>query len=268
MTSLPIDSRPLAGAAWRPLAAVLRFTLLDALRSRFPLMLAAVLAAAWGAAMFGAQLAITERQAVAVSLVAPLVRTLAAVMMATLVAAAVTREVTERTHLIALAAPVSRLQWVAAKFCAQAVLAWSTALVCGASMLAIGGAPGVAAWTFSLGVELTLVAALAVTAALALGQIATAVLATLAVYLASRTIGVMLLLNARMPLADSDAASTVSGWVLETLGLLLPRLDLFTRTDWLAGGRIDGLGTVALQGAIYLGLLLAVAAFDLARDDA
>lgn len=268
MTALPLDMPSLSAAAWRPLAAVLRFTLLDLLRSRFPLMLAAVLAAGWGAAMFGAQLAITERQAVATALVAPLVRTLAAVMLATLVAAATAREVSERTHLIALAAPVSRLQWVAAKFAAHGLLAACSALACGLSMLAVAPAPAVAAWTLSLAIELMLVVALAVTAALALGQTATAVLATLMVYLASRTIGVILLLNDRMPLADSDAAGTVTGWVLETLGLLLPRLDLFTRSDWLAGGRIDGLGAIALQGVIYLGLLLAVAAFDLARDDA
>lgn len=268
MNALPIDSHLPARASWAPLQAVLRFTLVDVLRSRFPLMLAAVLAAGWGTAMFAAQLAITERQAVAGAIVAPLIRTLAAVMLATLVASATSREVAERTHLIALSAPISRLQWVAAKFAAHGLLAWGTAIVCGASMLLVGDRTAVAAWTLSLGIELTLVAAIAVTAALALTQTASAVLATLTVYLASRSIGVILLLNERMPIADNDTAGAVTGWVLEGLGLMLPRLDLFTRTDWLAGGAVQGLGAIVLQGVVYIGLLLAVAAFDLGRDDA
>jgi ABC-type transport system involved in multi-copper enzyme maturation permease subunit len=270
MNSCSATSTPPAprGPAWSALAAVLRFTLIDVLRSRFAWLLAAVLATGWGIALFGAQLALTERQAISVALVAPLLRTLAAAMLTTLVAAATVREVADRTHLIALAAPVSRAQWLTAKFAAHALLAWAVALVCGLSMGLVAPLPAVLAWTLSLGLELMLSAALAMTAALALAQTATAVLATFAVYVASRCIGVIVLLNARMPLADSQTAGRITGGLLEALGLVLPRLDLFTRTDWLAGGPITGLGAVLLQAVLYTALLLAVATFDLARDDA
>ena len=79
--------------------------------------------------------------------------------------------------------------------------------------------------------------------------------------------GVILLLNSRGPLADQPAAGGIVDIALQGLAALLPRLDLFARTDWLLGQPVEQFGAQCLQALIYCLLMHVVAVFDFRRKD-
>ena len=65
-----------------------------------------------------------------------------------------------------------------------------------------------------------------------------------------------------------EASDKAADGLLSLLGLVLPRLDLFTQTEWLISG-VDAaaMGALAGQVALYLGLLPAVGLWDLHRRE-
>ncbi|NDE74331.1 MAG: ABC transporter permease, partial [Betaproteobacteria bacterium] len=67
--------------------------------------------------------------------------------------------------------------------------------------------------------------------------------------------------------APDGPSQQVINAVMQGVGYVLPRLDDFTRTDWLVyhSGSWATLGPLAAQTLIYLALLTAAALFDLYR---
>ncbi len=257
-----------AGVAggWRPAATVFRFTLLEAWRSRWWAMALAMLAAAAGAALFTTQLAITERTQVAVSTAAPLLRLVSVAMIAMLAVASTVRELGDRTVLVVLSAPQSRVRWLLARWAGMAVVASATAAAGGLLLLAFVDRTALgdlAGWALSLAAELSLVVALSTMFAMALRQVPASLLATFALYLLARLIGTMLLLAERTPAADRGTFDVLTQHLLELLGALLPRLDLFTRTEWLIDGAGAGPLIACVQMLLYGAIALAVTVIDL-----
>lgn len=243
-------------------------------------MLLAIALIAAGAGGFGGQLGLAEQSRIAVSFAAPLARVLAVLVVTVLIAAALSREAADRSRQIALAAALSRSGWILAKWASFVVMAVATALACGLTLLLLASsgmlpaepthattAAAILAWTASLALELAIVASIATAVSLSIGQVAPSILATLAVYCASRVIGVILLLSAHAPLGREHAAATPLDWLLQLLGLLLPRLDGFARTDWLAGAPLDAFAPQLLQAGLYCALMLAVSIFDFSRQE-
>lgn len=254
-----------------PLVAVARYTVVDLMRSRWRPMIAAMLAIGVAISLFAGQLALTERDAVVVSLAAPVLRILCVLLVMALVIAALVREIGDRTHLMALAAPIARGGWIAAKLAGFTTISAMTAAASGAVLWLLappGAGPAAAAWTVSLAMELAICAAIAMTVALALRQVPVALLAAAGVYVAARLIGVIQRINAHSPAGEGTAAGDAMALPLGVLGALLPRLDLFARTDWLTGAPVDGFWAMPLQAALYLVLMATVAAFDYRKRDA
>lgn len=252
------------------LLTTLRFSLLDLRRSRWLAMVAASIAIALGAGVFAGQLGLTEQQRIAIAIAAPLARILAVLVVIVLIVATLAREASERSRQLALSAAISREAWIVAKWSSFIVMAGVTALACGVAIGLLApdssNAQAALSWTASLALELSVVASIALTVSLAIPQVAAATLATLAIYTASRVIGVILLLDSRSS-SDAPALGALIDWPLQMLGLLLPRLDLFARTDWLIGAPVEALGAQAVQAAIYCALMLAVASFDFCRQE-
>ena len=260
----------LPASACGPITTIARFTVLDALRGRWLWMIAAVSAIGTAAAVFAGQLALTERAAVMTAALAPLVRLAAVLVVAAIVVAATVREVAERSMLLALAAPLSRSHWVAGKAIGFMTLAALTGLACALPVcLSVPADVRIAAsaWTVSLMLELMLVAGFALMSASAFKQVPAALLATLAFYCLSRLIGTIVLLSERSPLADHHALAGVGSAMVQALAAVLPRLDLFTQTEWLLGGAPPALATVALQTVLYCTLQFIVTAIDLRGKD-
>lgn len=258
--------------------ATLRFSLLDLVRSRWLPLVVALLAIAAGAGIFAGQLGLIEQQRIALAFTAPLARLLAVALVTVLVVAAIAREADEGSRQLALSVALSRPAWVGARWLGFSLMATVTALACAvplALLAPVGHGPAIVAWTATLALELCVVASLALTVALAIGQVAVATLATLAVYAAARLIGVILLLNARGPMTGDGGPAAWFDVPLQVLGALLPRLDLFAQTAWLLDHEVPALVApitriafpAMAQAGLYCALLLAAAIFDFSRRE-
>jgi hypothetical protein len=255
------------GRALRVTAGIARFTILEAWRSRWPAAAALLAAAVAGVLLFSGALALTERAAVGLSLAAPLARLAAVLVLAAFAVTVLVRELADGSFDLVLAAPLSRLTWLAGRWLGLCGVALGTA--CAAALpLALQAPPqAVLAWAASLWLELVLVAGVAMLLAISFAQVPAALLGLLAFYAMSRLVGVLMLLAGRAPLEAPAFVGVVGDALLALLGHLLPRLDLFTRTEWLlaedmtqaaAGGAL-----AALQLAIWIAIVPAVGWLDL-----
>jgi hypothetical protein len=135
----------------------------------------------------------------------------------------------------------------------------------GVGAIARVGAAAAGWWTLSLFVEGVIVAMAALFFALALPSAVASALACLGLYALGRMIG---LLGA---IAAAHGQSGPIAWsadqLVGVLALVLPRLDLLSRSVWLVHGVGDlaELGPALLQGALYVVLLAAAASFDFGR---
>lgn len=275
MTTPTESMRPLRAAparddtarALRVATGIARFTLLEAWRSRWPAAAALLAATVAGVLLFSGAIALTERAAVGLSLAAPLARLAAVLVLAAFAVTALTRELGDGSIDLVLAAPLSRLTWLAGRWLGLCGVALGTA--CAAALpLALQAPPeALLAWTVSLWLELTLVAGVAMLLSISFAQVPAALLGLLAFYAMSRLVGVLMLIAGRAPLEAPAFVGVLGDGLLAVLGHLLPRLDLFTRTDWLladgAGAAAAGGALAALQVAIWIALVPAVGWLDL-----
>ncbi len=201
----------------------------------------------------------------AVSFAAPLVRLAAVVVSGVFAIALVSRELSDRSVDLSLAAPITRSTWVIGKWLGLSVIAAVTAGVAALPLLLLVPFAAWWPWTVTLMWEAMTVAGLALLVTIALTQVAVSLLAVLALYATARLIGVFLLLQERAPLLDAGWLNSLSNGVLSLLGLLLPRLDLFARTEWLLEGGAPALAGAVVQTALYAAVVLAVGCVDFGR---
>lgn len=243
--------------------AIAGLTLLEARRSGLAWVLAAAVLAALGAALFAGTLALTEVREMRAAIGAPILRLAAVFIVAGFVATSIARERDDGVRDVLLALPITRARFAWARMAGFIALAWIIAALCGAVVLALAAAGGPAAWTFTLACELSIVAAFAVFAATGLRHPVAALGATLAFYLLGRIAAGLQLLG------QDRARSQVEALAADAVSALLPHLDAFARTEWLAygGATAADAGYALLQACIYVLLLAAACALDLERGE-
>ena len=259
---------PSAPSAWHTGLAIARLTLLEALRNRLLWLL--ILAAALGVALAGFlnQLALTESRQLQAALLAALLRLAAVFLVATFVVTSMVRELNDKGLELLLALPVPRYVYLLGKLAGFAALAVLPALLFGALAAWLAAPEQALLWAASLLCELWIVAAFGLLCMLTLDQVLPALAAAGAFYLLARLIAPLQLLghggNAR-----HSALDRILGADLDGVALLLPHLDGFTRTEWLLyqTGSAAALGAIAMQSAIFIVLLTALALFDLYRKN-
>jgi ABC-type transport system involved in multi-copper enzyme maturation permease subunit len=245
---------------------VARYLLIEARRSGLPWLAAICVLGALALSGFLSQVAITEGAALQAAVAAAVLRGCAVFLIAAHVVASVVREANDKGLELALALPISRYEWYLGKLlgfaCVGALLASLFAL----PLLIWAGPANLAAWWLALSAELALVAAAALFFATALGQTAAAIAATAGLYLLARAISAIQAI-ASGPLAGESLADRAAHWLVDTLALLLPRLDLVARGDWLLyGAPPAGELAPALGGlGLYILLLAAAGLFDISR---
>jgi hypothetical protein len=248
---------------------VARDTILEAVRGRWLWMAALGALAVAAIAAFASGLALAEDRAVAIAFAAPIARMVAVLIVALTAITSLVREQSERTQLLALAAPMSRTGWLLGKVAGLAVIAALTGMVL-ALPLALFGPDllGTLVWVLSLILELVLMATVCLAIGVVLTQIPPAVCAAIAFYVLARDLHVVQLLAAR---AENYSDFGPAGPVIQAVAAVFPRLDLFTRTEWLLPGGAAGhafahdLGAAILQAVIYSLLAFSVAVLDLRR---
>jgi ABC-type transport system involved in multi-copper enzyme maturation permease subunit len=244
------------------------YTLLEALRNRLMWLIVVVAAAGIGLSGFLNEIAITESRQVQVAVLAAFLRFSAVFLLATFIVTSMVREFNDKGVDLLLALPLPRAGYLLGKLVGFATLALIPALLFGLLTVFFAPPEQSALWVVSLICELWLVAAVSVLCVLTFNQVMAALSVVMAFYLLARSV-VTLQLIGHNPLGAHTPSQQVIGFVIDTVSVLLPHLDSFTRTEWLTyhTGSWSMLTPLLAQTAIYLALLTGVALFDLYRKN-
>jgi ABC-type transport system involved in multi-copper enzyme maturation permease subunit len=253
----------------RSAATVARYTLLEAVHTRLPLLVVSAILLLVGASLFAAQLAITESTRFQIGLYAAGARLATVFIAALYVLASMAREFDDKGLDITLALDLPRAHYLLGKLAGY--LATGMLIAAAAAVPLAIAAPGVAAlqWGISLGVELAVVIAFALFCIVSLGHLTVAASLMAGFYLLGRSLAAIRLMGAN-PIAGGDSlAHQVMRWVTEGLALLMPAFDEWTRTAWVvdAPAAWTDIAVLAGHGALYVILLATAAMFDFYRKD-
>lgn len=174
-----------------------------------------------------------------------------------------------------LTRPISRVQFVLSYYFGFAVLALSLitpVVLCMALLGKLGliwlNYKGLFCWFCSFYFEVLIIAAFAFAVSLVIHSAVLGVLATFAFYFISRLMG-FFLISVSNPASTmhSGKVGKISESILNIVSYLMPRLDLFSKSEWLVYGVVDysQYWALLLVVLIYIPLLLAVAISDFLR---
>jgi ABC-type transport system involved in multi-copper enzyme maturation permease subunit len=251
------------------IATIARYTLLEALRTRLPVLVLATLLVLLAASFFVESIAVTEGTRLQTGFYAAGVRLAVVFITAMVVVVSVTREFNDKGLDVLLALDLPRSHYVLGKLAGFLGIAALIA-VAAAVPLAWSAAPQAALqWSLSLAVELGIVAALSLFCVITFSQLTPAASFVLAFYLLARSLTAIRLMGAS-PLTGGDTLShQVIQVVVETLALVVPALDAWTQTAWLVDAPAAWSAVLLLAGlsALYVALLAAATMFDLYRKN-
>jgi hypothetical protein len=251
----------------RIIATIARYTVVEALHTRLPLLVGCAILVLGAASIFAAELAIAESTRFQAAIYAAGVRVASVFIAGLYVLASMAREFDDRDLDIVLGLDLTRGQYLLGKlagFLAVGVLVAAAAAV----PLALSAAPGaVLQWGLSLSLELSVVIAFSLFCIVSLGQVMMAASVMVGFYLLARTLTAARLMAAS-PISGADSLPhQVMHWVTEGVALLIPGFDQWTRTAWVVDTPAPWLDIAALagQGALYVALLAAASMFDFYR---
>lgn len=172
---------------------------------------------------------------------------------------------------VLLSRPLSRFQimlayWLGFSFVAFLLVLSGVAMV---SFVPHLNQNGFFVWSVSLLLESWLVVALALFASFTLRSAVISVLATLGFYTLGRMMAFFLMVaSSKLQLATQWVTAGIDG-IVTGIALIMPRLDLFSQSDWLVYGllRPEEAVMVLVQTLIYIPLLLAAATIDFMRKE-
>jgi ABC-type transport system involved in multi-copper enzyme maturation permease subunit len=249
------------------IATIGRYTVLEALRTRLPLLTLVLIATLLGASFFVREIAITDSSRFQTAFYAAAVRFATAFLVALQVIGSVSRDFQDKGLDVTLALDLPRSHYLFGKLAGFVVIAAAVALAVGLPLVPLAGWEGAAIWTASLAFELALLVALSLFCAITFASLMPATSFVMAFYLLARAITAIRLIGAN-PIAGADAPShQVMQQLVEALALVVPPLDQWTRTEWLvdAGASWGALPGVAAHSALLVVILTAAAVFDLHR---
>ena len=259
-----------SGAAQvRAIITIARYTLLEALHSR--IALAAVIAIALGVCLgqFTDMLALVDSHGIRAATLAALYRLTAVFLLSSFAIASVVREHNDKSLELIFSLPLPRGGYLLGKWLGCAAAAVVLAVLFALPLSASAPLPAVAVWTLSLALELMLMASASLMCALTFTHVVGSLAASAAFYALSRSIGALLAIGSSSVAPVESAGFQAANLGLQAIAAILPRLDLFTRTDWLTGDALPfaDLRLIALQSLAYIVLLLAAGLIDLMRKN-
>jgi hypothetical protein len=251
----------------RRILTLARFTLLEAWRTRLPLLFLSALALIFAAAYFFQQLAITESERVQIVLSAAASRLAAVFVLSLHIMTSVVREFNDKGLELTLSFDLRRADYIAGRALGYLAIAAVMALLAGAAQLLLAAPAAVLQWGISLALELGVVAALSLFCVMTFTQLMPAAAFVAGFYLLARTLSAIQLMSASPLAIENPASHQIMAWLIDGLALVLPSLDRFTQSAWLidAAAGWPAIGACALQAALYATLLIAAAMFDFYR---
>lgn len=251
----------------RKIIAIARFTLLEAARSRLSWLVLGTVLVLCLASLLVRELAITESQRIQISFLASLLRVTNALVIAAFIISTLQREFNDKVPALVLALDVARSQFVLGKALGFGLVAALVALVYALPLALLAPAATWWPWTVSLVLESLMIAAVSLFCGFSLRSVAAGLLFTIGFYLLAKSFAAIQLISHASLNAGSVTHRYMTG-LLDTLALLLPRLDQFAQTRWLVDGIESAmLGGLALQTVIFVALVTSAAMFDLYRKN-
>jgi ABC-type transport system involved in multi-copper enzyme maturation permease subunit len=253
----------------RHVAVIARYTLLEAWRSGFFWLLLALVALQFGVALFLSHVSITESAEIRRTVVAAGARLSAVFILAVFAVFSTAREFHERGIDYVLALPVSRAAYLLGRGAGLAICGAIVAAAFAACAASLGGGVASAFWGLSLALEVWLVTAFALFCVITLAQPVSALVACGGFYILARSINTFLLIAASSTVGDPSWSDRLADWVIRGIALIVPRMDHFTRTEWLLAGSPTApeIAACAVQTCVYVLLITAAALFDLYRRE-
>lgn len=249
---------------------ILRYTLITALRDWLFVGLFIVLSAAISISLFLASTALVEQQQMAIAYAAGISRIIVIGGLIVFVSFHVRRLFENREIEVMLSRPMSRSKFVLAYWTGFVMLGiiMVIPLILALKLLTNPHGLGLFYWAGSLMVEIALVMAFTLTSALILRSAVTSVLSSFGFYALARMMGFFTAtIHTPAALLKTASLNRIMEYILEMVSVVLPRLDLFGETNWLVYGLkgVENMWIYAVQSAIYIPLLLALAIFDFQR---
>ena len=244
-----------------------RFTALEALRTRLPMMTLVVLAILFSASLFVHELAVTESARFQTGLYAAAARLCAVFMTALYVLAIVTREFNDKGLEVGLALDVPRSHYIFGKIAGFLAAAALITVLLTLPLWYLAPPAAAALWMLSLGIELALVASVSLFCVVTFSHLLPAAGFVTAFYLCARSVTAMQLMIAHPVSGQNTVSHQLMTLLVDGLAYLIPPLDAWTQTAWLvsAAPGATSLAVIAGQGLIYMALLTAATLFDFHR---
>jgi hypothetical protein len=250
------------------IAAIARYTLIEAMRTRLPALVLVTLLALLASSFFMETIAVVEGNRLQTGFYAASVRLASVFIAAIYVLVSLTREFNDKGLDVLLALDLPRSHYILGKLAGFLAIAALIAAAAALPLAWFAPLPAVALWAASLAVELAIVVALALFAIVTLNQLTPAASFVLAFYLLARSLTAVRLMSAQ-PLSGDTLFHQVLRFMVETLALVMPALDAWTQTAWLVNGPAAWSAILPLLGlgALYVVLLAAATMFDFYRKN-
>ena len=262
-----MPANPAVPAALNIIGAIARYTLLEAIRGRVPIIMLAIVVAAFGLAAFLRQVAMIEGAQIQLAIIAAVMRLCAVFVLMSFAVASIVRESADKGVELVLAHPLPRWQYVLGRFAGFVAVAIIVAVAAGVPLAPFAPLDALLAWVVSLACELVLVAAAAFFFTLTLTHYVAAFAAVASFYVLARTIDALMII-ARASEQSVVWSERIANGLIGALAAVLPHLDRFTASGWLTDGVPGGaLAAVLTQSALYVALLLAATLFDFYRQN-
>ncbi len=249
---------------------ILRYTLLTARRDWLFIGLIAMLLMAYGLSVFMGSTALVEAPQTTLTYFAGTSRIILITGLILFVCFNIRRSFENREIESILSKPLSRTQFIMGYWLGFFILS-ALAILPLMLLMALMLQPdvsGLLLWGGSLMLEAAIIVAFALLSALILRSAVSAVMGCASFYLISRLMGFFIAaINSPTSLIGNGIGGQVTEGILQTISIIIPRLDQYAQSKWLIYGIMsqENLWVFPVQSLVFIPLVLLMAIFDLKR---
>ncbi|CAK8162540.1 putative ABC transporter permease [Candidatus Xenohaliotis californiensis] len=251
--------------------SVVRYAFITSIRDSLYLGVFAILLIAIGVSYFLGSTALVEKHEMTLSYIAASTRIIAQAGLVLFVAFHVKRMFDNKEIDFIISRPISRFNfilayWLSLIFIASIIIAPIGLFI---SMITTVNTKGLIYWTVSVFFESIIMMAFTFLAAMLLKSSTVAVLVACCFYISSRMMGFFIALDEGNLLLGGGLFYRSLYNILQFIAVVMPRLDLFGKSEWLLYGvkNMKDILFYQIQSFVYIPLLLAISFFDITRKD-
>lgn len=251
---------------------IIQYTLLTALRDRLFIGLFIAILCAVTISFFLGSTALVEQEQMSIAYAAGSSRLTVIAGLVLFICFHVRRSFDNKEIDLILSRPISRVTFVMSYWAGFAMLSLILTLpaILLVWMFTTPDMIGLLCWGASLIAEGMLMGAFALVASLMMRSAVASVLGCAGFYLLSRMMGFLVMIVNKPSVLNFDTnekTTFIMGWLLKTISVALPRLDLYGKTSWLLYGidTAQNIWIFQIQSLVYIPLLLGMAIWDFKR---